>query len=139
MTLLFVCICAYFTDVDAKMPLMHKRSDITVFKMMTDLDTQPVLFIPDIHFANFQRHVSNFLFPFLPKSSVPQSRSLSLPKRAVQIHLSHTHPLIYTILDEKLGWKKRRLFVSFPCFFSPHVVANNPRTQLNKLYVYTLY
>ncbi|GAA6076892.1 grainyhead-like protein 1 homolog isoform X1, partial [Tachysurus ichikawai] len=42
--------------VDAKMSMMHKRSDITVFKMMSDLETQPVLFIPDIHFANFQRH-----------------------------------------------------------------------------------
>ncbi|XP_030642664.1 grainyhead-like protein 1 homolog isoform X2 [Chanos chanos] len=45
-------------DVDVKVPLLHKRSDITTFKMMTDLETQPVLFIPDIHFSNFQRHVS---------------------------------------------------------------------------------
>ncbi|XP_017568904.1 grainyhead-like protein 1 homolog isoform X2 [Pygocentrus nattereri] len=42
--------------VDVKVPLLHKRSDITTFKMMTELETQPVLFIPDIHFANFQRH-----------------------------------------------------------------------------------
>ncbi|XP_072546586.1 grainyhead-like protein 1 homolog isoform X2 [Salminus brasiliensis] len=42
--------------VDVKVPLLPKRSDITTFKMMTDLETQPVLFIPDIHFANFQRH-----------------------------------------------------------------------------------
>lgn len=57
-----VYFCDHFLVVDAKMAMMHKRSDITVFKMMSDLDTQPVLFIPDIHFANFQRHVSNFLF-----------------------------------------------------------------------------
>uniref|UniRef100_W5LF26 Grainyhead-like transcription factor 1 n=1 Tax=Astyanax mexicanus TaxID=7994 RepID=W5LF26_ASTMX len=44
--------------VDVKVPLLHKRSDITTFKMMADLETQPVLFIPDIHFTNFQRHVS---------------------------------------------------------------------------------
>lgn len=35
--------------------------DITVFKPFIDLDTQPVLFIPDVHFANLQRgaHVGN--------------------------------------------------------------------------------
>jgi len=38
----------------------HKRTDITIFKPFMDLDTQPVLFIPDVHFANLQRgaHVS---------------------------------------------------------------------------------
>ncbi|KAG8445631.1 hypothetical protein GDO86_010418 [Hymenochirus boettgeri] len=42
---------------DVKVPLLpsHKRTDITVFKSMLDLDTQPVLFIPDVHFANLQR------------------------------------------------------------------------------------
>ena len=29
--------------------------DVTVFKPSVDLDTQPVLFIPDVHFANLQR------------------------------------------------------------------------------------
>uniref|UniRef100_A0A673N8V9 Grainyhead-like protein 1 homolog n=1 Tax=Sinocyclocheilus rhinocerous TaxID=307959 RepID=A0A673N8V9_9TELE len=43
---------------DVKVPLLHKRSDITIFKTMTDFETQPVLFIPDIHFSTFQRHVS---------------------------------------------------------------------------------
>lgn len=32
-----------------------KKSDITCFKTMTDLEAQPVLFIPDIHFGNLQR------------------------------------------------------------------------------------
>ncbi|KAM4542538.1 grainyhead-like protein 1 homolog isoform 1-T1 [Odontesthes bonariensis] len=41
---------------DVKVPILQKRNDVTIFKMMTDLETQPVLFIPDIHFANFQRH-----------------------------------------------------------------------------------
>ncbi|KAM5263933.1 grainyhead-like protein 1 homolog [Ctenodactylus gundi] len=42
---------------DVKVPLLpsHKRVDITVFKPFLDLDTQPVLFIPDVHFANLQR------------------------------------------------------------------------------------
>ncbi|XP_075454461.1 grainyhead-like protein 1 homolog isoform X1 [Ascaphus truei] len=42
---------------DVKGPLLpsHKRTDITIFKPMQDHDTQPVLFIPDVHFANLQR------------------------------------------------------------------------------------
>ncbi|XP_032981391.1 grainyhead-like protein 1 homolog isoform X1 [Rhinolophus ferrumequinum] len=42
---------------DVKVPLLpsHKRMDITVFKPFIDLDTQPVLFIPDVHFSNLQR------------------------------------------------------------------------------------
>lgn len=40
------------------MPILQKRNDVTIFKMMTDFETQPVLFIPDIHFSTFQRHVS---------------------------------------------------------------------------------
>ncbi|XP_019393684.1 PREDICTED: grainyhead-like protein 1 homolog [Crocodylus porosus] len=42
---------------DVKVPMLpsHKRMDITVFKPFMDLDTQPVLFIPDVHFANLQR------------------------------------------------------------------------------------
>ncbi|XP_039898033.1 grainyhead-like protein 1 homolog isoform X2 [Simochromis diagramma] len=41
---------------DVKVPMLQKRNDVTIFKMMTDLETQPVLFIPDIHFSTFQRH-----------------------------------------------------------------------------------
>uniref|UniRef100_A0A3Q0T998 Grainyhead-like transcription factor 1 n=1 Tax=Amphilophus citrinellus TaxID=61819 RepID=A0A3Q0T998_AMPCI len=41
---------------DVKVPILQKRNDVTIFKMMTDLETQPVLFIPDIHFSTFQRH-----------------------------------------------------------------------------------
>ncbi|CAG10511.1 unnamed protein product, partial [Tetraodon nigroviridis] len=44
--------------VDVKVPILQKRNDVTVFKMMTDFETQPILFIPDIHFSTFQRHVS---------------------------------------------------------------------------------
>lgn len=32
-----------------------KKSDTTFFKTMTDLEAQPVLFIPDVHFGNLQR------------------------------------------------------------------------------------
>ncbi|XP_027828964.2 grainyhead-like protein 2 homolog isoform X1 [Ovis aries] len=38
----------------AAIPL-QKKSDITYFKTMPDLHSQPVLFIPDVHFSNLQR------------------------------------------------------------------------------------
>ncbi|KAJ8288508.1 hypothetical protein COCON_G00011670 [Conger conger] len=38
----------------AALPLSRKM-DTTFFKAMTDLDSQPVLFIPDVHFGNLQR------------------------------------------------------------------------------------
>lgn len=46
-----------------------KKSDTTYFKTMTDLDAQPVLFIPDVHFGNLQRagqvgHLVFFFFFF---------------------------------------------------------------------------
>lgn len=50
---------------DVKGPLLpsHKRTDSTVFKPFLDLDTQPVLFIPDVHFTSLQRgtHVGTLL------------------------------------------------------------------------------
>ncbi|XP_068608578.1 grainyhead-like protein 1 homolog isoform X2 [Brachionichthys hirsutus] len=41
---------------DVKVPILQKRNDITIFKMMTEFETQPVLFIPDVHYSTFQRH-----------------------------------------------------------------------------------
>ena len=56
-------VAFFFSVSDVKVPLLpsHKRMDITVFKPFIDLDTQPVLFIPDVHFASLQRgaHVGN--------------------------------------------------------------------------------
>ncbi|KAF3707399.1 Grainyhead-like protein 2 -like protein Transcription factor CP2-like 3 [Channa argus] len=39
-----------------------KKSDTTYFKTMTDLQSQPVLFIPDVHFGNLQRAGQVFTF-----------------------------------------------------------------------------
>ncbi|XP_036411365.1 grainyhead-like protein 2 homolog isoform X1 [Megalops cyprinoides] len=39
-----------------------RKSDVTYFKNMTDLDSQPVLFIPDVHFGNLQRAGQVFAF-----------------------------------------------------------------------------
>lgn len=44
------------TFADVKLPILQKRNDVTTFKMMNDFETQPVLFIPDLHFSTFQRH-----------------------------------------------------------------------------------
>ncbi|KPP67505.1 hypothetical protein Z043_113898 [Scleropages formosus] len=33
----------------------HRKTDSTCFKTTADLDSQPVLFIPDVHFGNLQR------------------------------------------------------------------------------------
>ncbi|XP_036395568.1 grainyhead-like protein 2 homolog [Megalops cyprinoides] len=41
---------------------MPKKADTTYFKTMTDLDSQPVLFIPDVHFGNLQRAGQVFAF-----------------------------------------------------------------------------
>uniref|UniRef100_A0A8C8SHF4 Grainyhead like transcription factor 1 n=1 Tax=Pelusios castaneus TaxID=367368 RepID=A0A8C8SHF4_9SAUR len=42
---------------DVKLPMLpsHKRTDVTVFKPCLDLDTQPVLFIPDLLYPGLQR------------------------------------------------------------------------------------
>ncbi|KAI2655524.1 hypothetical protein H4Q32_017936 [Labeo rohita] len=42
--------------------LAQKRPDITLFKTMTDLESQPVLFIPDVHLNNLQRAGQVFSF-----------------------------------------------------------------------------
>ncbi|KAG7237325.1 hypothetical protein INR49_032508 [Caranx melampygus] len=39
-----------------------KRAQNTLFKTMIDLDSQPVLFIPDVHFGNLQRAGQVFAF-----------------------------------------------------------------------------
>ncbi|XP_066538992.1 grainyhead-like transcription factor 2a [Hoplias malabaricus] len=40
----------------------QKKSDVTSFKYVTDLESQPVLFIPDVHFSNLQRAAQMFGF-----------------------------------------------------------------------------
>ncbi|XP_073703944.1 grainyhead-like protein 2 homolog [Garra rufa] len=40
----------------------QKRPDITLFKTLTDLESQPVLFIPDVHLNNLQRSGQVFSF-----------------------------------------------------------------------------
>lgn len=86
--------CLLLPVVDVKVPILQKRNDVTVFKMMTDFETQPVLFIPDIHFSSFQRHVSARLVAELlnHRRSAPacrvsfeaiESAALSPPLRAL--------------------------------------------------------
>ncbi|XP_046906526.1 grainyhead-like transcription factor 2b isoform X3 [Hypomesus transpacificus] len=42
--------------------MLPKKADTTFFKTMTDLEAQPVLFIPDVHFGNLQRAGQVFAF-----------------------------------------------------------------------------
>ncbi|NXD55691.1 GRHL1 protein, partial [Corvus moneduloides] len=67
-----------FSDVKVPMLPSHKRTDITIFKPFMDLDTQPVLFIPDVHFANLQRgaHVIPVIVPLLTFCPVNDSSNL---------------------------------------------------------------
>ncbi|XP_069092015.1 grainyhead-like protein 1 homolog isoform X3 [Pleurodeles waltl] len=44
-----------FADAKGQLLAPHKRTDMTIFKPLMDFDTQPVLFIPDVHFTNLQR------------------------------------------------------------------------------------
>ncbi|XP_068608577.1 grainyhead-like protein 1 homolog isoform X1 [Brachionichthys hirsutus] len=58
---------------DVKVPILQKRNDITIFKMMTEFETQPVLFIPDVHYSTFQRH------PFTTEEGEESSSMKRLP------------------------------------------------------------
>uniref|UniRef100_A0A8C5GHN3 Grh/CP2 DB domain-containing protein n=1 Tax=Gouania willdenowi TaxID=441366 RepID=A0A8C5GHN3_GOUWI len=70
--------------VDVKVSILQKRNDVTIFKMMSDLETQPVLFIPDIHFSTFQLvvcvcfHCSSGMkrLPFSDDEFVPPSNKM---------------------------------------------------------------
>ncbi|XP_056618209.1 grainyhead-like transcription factor 2a [Triplophysa dalaica] len=42
--------------------LPQRKSDITLFKTMSDMESQPVLFIPDVHLNNLQRAGQVFSF-----------------------------------------------------------------------------
>lgn len=50
----FLCWCSG-KDGGVGVISVPKKSDTTFFKTMTDLEAQPVLFIPDVHFGNLQR------------------------------------------------------------------------------------
>ncbi|NWW09329.1 GRHL1 protein, partial [Oreocharis arfaki] len=66
-----------FSDVKVPMLPSHKRTDITIFKPFMDLDTQPVLFIPDVHFANLQRGAHSLVIvPLLTFCPVNDSSNL---------------------------------------------------------------
>ncbi|XP_040204550.1 grainyhead-like protein 1 homolog isoform X3 [Rana temporaria] len=62
------------TDVKGGLLASHKRTDITVFKPMQDMDTQPVLFIPDVHFANLQR--TTHVLPLSPEEMDGESSGM---------------------------------------------------------------
>ncbi|KAM9317262.1 grainyhead-like protein 1 homolog [Gastrophryne carolinensis] len=61
-------------DVKGALLPTHKRTDITIFKPLQDLDTQPVLFIPDVHFANLQR--TTHVLPLSPEEMEGESSGM---------------------------------------------------------------
>ncbi|XP_012993944.3 grainyhead-like protein 1 homolog [Esox lucius] len=44
------------TTAHVENPVQLKHVDMTMFKDMTDMDSQPVLFIPEVHYPGTQRH-----------------------------------------------------------------------------------
>uniref|UniRef100_UPI00358F1139 grainyhead-like protein 2 homolog n=1 Tax=Myxine glutinosa TaxID=7769 RepID=UPI00358F1139 len=48
------------SDVKPNLAVSAKRPDMTLFRPLSDLSSQPVLFIPDIHFTSFQRGNQGF-------------------------------------------------------------------------------
>uniref|UniRef100_A0AAY4DG48 Grh/CP2 DB domain-containing protein n=1 Tax=Denticeps clupeoides TaxID=299321 RepID=A0AAY4DG48_9TELE len=50
-----LCLASSVKDGGVATSPQLKRVDITFFKTMADLNSQPVLFIPDVHFGNLQR------------------------------------------------------------------------------------
>ncbi|CAM9563715.1 unnamed protein product [Lampetra planeri] len=55
-----VSLCNASGDMKSPAVAAVKRSDLTLFKALSDLSSQPVLFIPDIHFTNLQRSAQGF-------------------------------------------------------------------------------
>ncbi|XP_032817474.1 grainyhead-like protein 2 homolog isoform X2 [Petromyzon marinus] len=55
-----VSLCNASGDMKSSVVAAVKRSDLTLFKALADLSSQPVLFIPDIHFTNLQRSAQGF-------------------------------------------------------------------------------
>ncbi|KAM8975861.1 grainyhead-like protein 3 homolog [Pelodytes ibericus] len=49
--------CADLNNKDIKTPVLpgYRGTDITYLRSIPDMDTQPVLFIPNVHFSNLQR------------------------------------------------------------------------------------
>lgn len=50
-----------------------KKADTTFFKTMSNLEAQPVLFIPDVHFGNLQRagQVAHTPLLFNSRTNIP--------------------------------------------------------------------
>lgn len=70
-----------------------KRADNTLLKTMIDLDSQPVLFIPDVHFGNLQR---------AGQVRDPLSDSLSIRHTHTVLHLMLKSLCIYLFIQPHL-------------------------------------
>ncbi|XP_008322329.1 grainyhead-like protein 2 homolog isoform X2 [Cynoglossus semilaevis] len=86
-----------------------KRSDSTLFKTLMDLDSQPVLFIPDVHFGNLQRAGQVFTFnaeevdksgSVLVKRLSCQSDSETCPPQSKKPKLDHERKVLLYVRKE---------------------------------------
>ncbi|KAM4580653.1 grainyhead-like protein 2 homolog isoform 2-T2 [Odontesthes bonariensis] len=66
-----------------------KRAESTLLKSMFDLDSQPVLFIPDVHFGNLQRAGQVFAFN---TEEVVKDRRVPMKKLSCQEDVSPPQP-----------------------------------------------
>ncbi|XP_076016783.1 grainyhead-like protein 2 homolog isoform X2 [Genypterus blacodes] len=67
-----------------------QKADSTMFKAMTDLDSQPVLFIPDVHFGNLQRAGQVFSFN---KEEVDRAGSVTVKRMSCHADEDVSSPL----------------------------------------------
>ncbi|KFW89299.1 Grainyhead-like 2, partial [Phalacrocorax carbo] len=75
---------------------LQKKSDITFFKTMADLDSQPVLFIPDVHFGNLQRTGQMFEKPEVTEQLFSHKKRITeLIKVLVQFDFFSVSVLLY--------------------------------------------
>lgn len=67
-----------------------KRADSTLLKPVTDLDSQPVLFIPDVYFGNLQRAGQVGDAVFLSKTHLHSCSDKRLDCQSLQIFAVNT-------------------------------------------------
>lgn len=88
-------------DGSAGVITVPKKADTTYFKSMSDLESQPVLFIPDVHFGNLQRagQVCHFFYTI-------KSEGTSCVQGAERLHFSirsplHCHSVCFSALFDR--------------------------------------
>uniref|UniRef100_A0A3B3YP89 Grh/CP2 DB domain-containing protein n=1 Tax=Poecilia mexicana TaxID=48701 RepID=A0A3B3YP89_9TELE len=69
--------CCFNSSLGPRSPI--RRAESTLFKSILDLDSQPVLFIPDVHFGNLQR-AGQVRIQGLPKKTMSSQEEICPPQ-----------------------------------------------------------